>query len=93
MAHTKSAGTTKNGRDSQPKYLGVKKYAGERVICGNILIRQRGSKFLAGAGVGHGTDDTLFALRDGVVQFLTKKKVRFDGSRRYAKVVNVVSAA
>ncbi|MEK7560543.1 MAG: 50S ribosomal protein L27 [Patescibacteria group bacterium] len=91
MAHTKSAGTTKNGRDSQPKYLGVKKYAGERVRCGNILIRQRGSKFLAGEGVGHGNDDTLFALRAGVVQFLTKKKIRFDGSRRKVKVVNVLS--
>ena len=91
MAHTKSAGTTKNGRDSQPQYLGVKKYAGERVKTGYILIRQRGTKFLPGDGVRRGNDDTLFALRDGVVRFDTKNKIRFDGSRRSVKVVNVVT--
>ena len=89
MAHTKSAGSTKYGRDSQPKYLGVKKFDGERVKCGQMLIRQRGGKFLAGVGVGHGKDDSLFALREGVVKFLTKRKIRFDGAMRYAKVVNV----
>ena len=91
MAHTKSAGSTKYGRDSQPKYLGVKKFDGERVKCGQILIRQRGGKFLAGAGVGHGKDDSLFALREGIVKFMTKRKTRFDGTYRYAKVVNVQS--
>lgn len=92
MAHTKSAGTTKNGRDSQPKYLGVKKYDGERVRNGHILIRQRGSKFLAGVGVRSGNDYTLYAVRDGVVRFVTKKKERFDGRTRYAKIVAVVPA-
>ena len=91
MAHTKSAGSTKYGRDSQPKYLGVKKFDGEQVKCGQILIRQRGGKFLAGAGVGHGKDDSLFALREGIVKFMTKRKTRFDGTYRYAKVVNVQS--
>lgn len=89
MAHTKSAGSTKYGRDSQPKYLGVKKFDGQRVTCGQMLIRQRGGKFLAGAGVGHGKDDSLFALREGIVKFATKRKTRFDGTLRYAKVVNV----
>ena len=91
MAHTKSAGSTKYGRDSQPKYLGVKKFDGERVKCGQILIRQRGRKFLAGKGVGHGKDDTLFALCEGVVKFMTKRRTRFDGTLRYAKVVTVRS--
>ncbi len=89
MAHTKSSGAAKYGRDSQPKYLGVKKFDGERVKTGDILIRQRGTKFLPGKGVKRGGDDTLFALREGVVKFLTKKKTRFDGSRRYATIVNV----
>ncbi len=92
MAHTKSAGTTKNGRDSQPKYLGVKKYAGEQVRNGHILIRQRGAKFLAGTGVRCGNDYTLYAVQDGVVRYETKKKERFDGSVRYAKIVAVIAS-
>ncbi len=90
MAHTKSAGSTKYGRDSQPKYLGVKKYAGERVRVGDIIIRQRGTKFVAGQGVKRGGDDTLFALREGAVKFLRRLKTRFDGSRREVNVVNIV---
>lgn len=90
MAHTKSSGAGKYGRDSQPKYLGVKKFDGERVKTGDILIRQRGTKFFPGAGVKRAGDDTLFALHEGVVKFLTKRKMRFDGSKRLAKVVNVV---
>lgn len=90
MAHTKSAGSTKYGRDSQPKYLGVKKYAGERVKIGDIIIRQRGTKFVAGEGVKRGGDDTLFALREGAVKFLTRIKTRFDGSKRKVNKVNVV---
>lgn len=90
MAHTKSAGSTKYGRDSRPKYLGVKKYAGERVKTGDILIRQRGTKFFPGAGVKRGNDDTLFAIKTGVVQFLTKRRTRFDGSLRHVKVVSVI---
>ena len=90
MAHTKSAGSTKYGRDSQPKYLGVKKFDGEKVKSGDILIRQRGSRYLAGLGVKQGSDDTLYAVRAGSVKFMTRRVLRFDGSRRFAKVVNVL---
>lgn len=69
MAHKKAAGSTRNGRDSNPNYLGVKKYGGEAVIAGNILVRQRGTKVHAGENVGMGKDHTLFALKDGVVKF------------------------
>ncbi len=72
MAHKKAAGSTKNGRDSNPKYLGVKKYGGEAVLAGNILIRQRGTKVHPGVNVGIGKDHTLFALKDGVVKFAKK---------------------
>ena len=72
MAHKKAAGSTKNGRDSNPKYLGVKKYGGENVLAGNILIRQRGTKVHPGVNVGMGKDHTLFALKDGVVKFAKK---------------------
>jgi large subunit ribosomal protein L27 len=69
MAHKKGQGSVKNGRDSRSKRLGVKKFGGQSVIAGNILIRQRGTKFLPGAGVGIGRDHTLFALVDGKVAF------------------------
>ena len=69
MAHKKGVGSSKNGRNSNPQFLGVKKFGGERVIAGNILVRQRGTKFHAGRNVGRGNDDTLFALSDGVVTF------------------------
>jgi len=92
MAHTKSSGAAKYGRDSQPKYLGVKKFDGERVRTGDIIVRQRGTKFYNGEGVKRGGDDTLFALRDGIVKFLTKRKTRFDGSNRSAKVVTVIAS-
>ena len=72
MAHKKGVGSSKNGRDSNPKYLGVKKFGGEKVVAGNILVRQRGTKFQAGANVGMGRDHTLFALVDGVVTFANK---------------------
>lgn len=72
MAHKKGVGSTKNGRDSQPKYLGVKKFGGETVLAGNILVRQRGTKFKAGEGVGMGRDHTLFALVGGTVTFANK---------------------
>ncbi|MBK8981491.1 MAG: 50S ribosomal protein L27 [Ignavibacteria bacterium] len=73
MAHKKGLGSSKNGRDSQSKRLGVKKYGGEAVIAGNILVRQRGTKFLPGANVGLGKDYTIFSLIDGKVNFTTKK--------------------
>jgi len=69
MAHKKGSGSTKNGRDSNAKRLGVKKYGGQKVITGNILVRQRGSKFYPGLNVGMGKDYTLFSLADGVVKF------------------------
>lgn len=72
MAHKKGVGSSKNGRDSNPKMLGVKKFGGEHVLAGNILVRQRGTKFKAGAGVGMGRDHTLFALVEGHVVFANK---------------------
>ena len=72
MAHKKGQGSSRNGRDSNPQYLGVKKYGGEKVISGNILVRQRGTKFHAGTNVGRGKDDTLFATASGTVVFETK---------------------
>lgn len=91
MAHTKSSGASKYGRDSNPKYLGVKKFEGERVKTGDIIIRQRGTKFHAGIGVKRGGDDTLFALRDGMVKFLNKRKNRFDGSIHRVNAVTVIT--
>ena len=72
MAHKKAGGSTRNGRDSNPKYLGVKHYGGESVLAGNIIVRQRGTKFHAGVNVGVGRDHTLYALADGKVKFETK---------------------
>lgn len=69
MAHKKGQGSTKNGRDSNPKYLGVKRFGGEQVKTGMILVRQRGTPFVPGLNVGRGRDDTLFALTDGVLVF------------------------
>jgi len=69
MAHKKAGGSSRNGRDSNPKYLGVKRYGGEAVISGNILVRQRGTKFHAGDNVNVGRDHTLFAVADGTVRF------------------------
>ncbi len=74
MAHKKAAGSTKNGRDSNAKRLGVKAYGGQQVSAGSIIVRQRGTKFHAGDNVGRGKDDTLFAKADGSVAFVTKGK-------------------
>ena len=82
MAHKKGASSSRNGRDSGPQYLGVKKFGGEAVVAGNIIVLQRGSKFHPGHGVGMGKDHTLFALQDGTVQF---------GVRRDRKIVDVVA--
>jgi large subunit ribosomal protein L27 len=76
MAHKKGGGSTRNGRDSNAQRLGVKKFGGERVRAGNIIIRQRGTKFHPGANVGIGSDDTLFALVDGMIQFGRKDRDR-----------------
>ena len=76
MAHKKGQGSTRNERDSQSKRLGVKKYGGEAVRAGNIIVRQRGTKFHPGENVDRGSDDTLFALKDGVVSFRTRANGR-----------------
>ena len=76
MAHKKAGGSSRNGRDSNPKMLGVKLFGGEAVSGGNVIVRQRGTKFYAGEGVGMGKDHTLFALRDGQVSFKTGYKRR-----------------
>lgn len=89
MAKTKAAGATKLGRDSLPKYLGVKLFAGEKAKSGSIIVRQRGTKFLPGKNVRLGKDDTLYALKEGVVRFGTKRIKRFDKSQRKAKVISV----
>ena len=90
MAHKKAAGTTKNGRDSNPKYLGVKLADGSTAKTGAILVRQRGSQILAGNGVSTGRDYTLFALKDGKVKMSNKRKIHFDGSIIIKKVASVV---
>lgn len=84
MAHKKAGGSTKNGRDSESKRLGVKRFGGQAVIAGNILIRQRGTKFHAGENVGCGKDHTLFAKADGVVKF----EVKGPQKRKYISVVS-----
>lgn len=76
MAHKKGGGSTKNGRDSNPQYLGVKRFGGQPILAGGIIIRQRGTRFLPGNNVGRGKDDTLFSLIDGVVAFERKGKNR-----------------
>ncbi|MGB9743607.1 MAG: 50S ribosomal protein L27 [Minisyncoccales bacterium] len=89
MAKTKAAGSTKLGRDSRPKYLGVKIFEGQKVKTGNIIVRQKGTKFLPGKNVRCGRDKTLYALKEGVVYFTTKRKRCFDNSQRLVKIVNV----
>jgi len=84
MAHKKGQGSTRNGRDSKPKMLGVKKYGGEVVRAGNIIVRQRGTQFHPGPGVGMGNDHTLFALVDG--------QVKFEGPERKRRVAVYASA-
>ena len=89
MAKTKSTGVTKLGRDSNPKYLGVKLYEGQVVKPGSIIIRQRGTIFLPGKNVAKGKDDTLYALKNGKVFFQTKRKKSFDKTQKRIKIVNV----
>ena len=76
MAHKKGVGSSRNGRDSNPQFLGVKRYGGEQVLAGSIIVRQRGTKFHPGKNVGLGTDHTIFAMVDGVVKFEHKDKKR-----------------
>ncbi len=86
MAHKKAGGSSRNGRDSHSKRLGVKKYGGERVVPGNIIVRQRGTQWHPGDNVGMGTDHTLFAVAEGNVEFRTKAKGRVFVSVRPPKL-------
>jgi large subunit ribosomal protein L27 len=90
MAHRKAGGSAKNLKDSNPKYLGTKLYAGEKAKAGSVIVRQRGSKIIAGKNVGMGKDHTLFALTEGTVSFREKRKTRFDGKQLRKKVVDVI---
>ena len=89
MAHRKAESSTKNGRDSQPKYLGVKVTDGETTTVGSIIVRQRGTDVLPGRNVGMGKDHTLFALKGGMVSFTTTRKTNFDNSISRKKIVHV----
>jgi len=89
MAHKKAGGTAKNLTKSNPQYLGVKLYAGEKARTGNVIVRQRGTVFLAGRNVAIGKDHTLYAAKDGTVSFKDRRKTKYDGRMRVRKEVNV----
>ncbi len=89
MAKTKAAGATKLGRDSRPKYLGIKLFGGQSAKAGSIIVRQRGTKFVAGKNVRRGKDDTLYSLIEGTVRFTVKRKLGFNNSLKKVKIVNV----
>jgi len=91
MAKTKATGATRLGRDSEPKYLGIKISGGQTAKPGQIIVRQRGTKFFPGKNVKRGEDDTLYALKEGAVVFTTKRKTKFDGSKKIIKVVSIES--
>ncbi len=90
MATKKAAGTSKNGRDSGPKYLGVKISDGDLAKIGSVIVRQRGTRILPGKNVGIGRDHTLFALKDGKVSFSTKRKINFDNTTSRKNIVHVI---
>ena len=89
MAHRKAGGSAKNLKDSNPKYLGTKLYAGQEAKAGSVIVRQRGTRMLPGKNVGLGRDHTLFSLIEGVVRFGTKRKTGFNGKTVVKKVVHV----
>lgn len=89
MAKTKQGGSSRLGRDSMAQRLGIKVSSGEAVKTGMIIVRQRGTKYLLGKNVKKGSDDTIYAMKDGLVKFSSKSKKLYDGSRRTAKVVSV----
>lgn len=89
MATKKSAGTTKNGRDSNPRYLGVKLYAGEKTKIGSIIVRQEGLNTLAGKNTALGKDYTIYATKEGTVSFATKRKIGFNNRTKIKNIVNV----
>lgn len=92
MAKKKAGGTSKNLRDSQPKYLGVKRADGQMVKAGEIIVRQRGTKIEAGTGVSVAKDHTLYAVTDGVVSFKDRRKVTFTGEKVSKKIVHILPA-
>ncbi len=89
MAHKKAQGAAKNLTDSNAQYLGVKLYDGQLATPGSIIVRQRGTKILAGKNVGLGKDHTLFALKEGIVKFFSKRKINYDGTKSVHKVASV----
>ena len=89
MAKTKQGGSSRLGRDSMAQRLGIKAYDGEKVKIGMIIIRQRGTRYMLGKNVRMGSDNTIYAAKDGIVSFASKNKRLFDGSRRAAKIVSV----
>ncbi len=91
MSHKKAGGSTKNGRDSQSKRLGVKLYAGQLVRAGNVLVRQKGTQFHAGKNVGMGRDFTLFALKNGILSFTEKRQKKYDGRVFRDKLVHIAA--
>jgi len=90
MAHVKSGGSTKLGRDSNPKRLGIKRFDGQTVSPGNVLIRQRGTKWHSGLNTRQGRDDTIFSLVDGIVKFSKKRKITFTGKMKKISMINVI---
>ena len=92
MSHKKAGGSTKNGRDSRSKRLGIKLFAGQPVSAGGVLVRQKGNQYYAGKNVGTGKDFTLFALKEGVVKFTEKRQTKYDGRVYRDTLVHVVAA-
>ncbi len=92
MSHKKAAGSSRNGRDSNSKRLGAKLFDGQVVKKGMIIVRQRGTRIHPGTNVKVGKDDTIYAMVDGKVKFNDRKRIRFDGTMKWAKFVNVVTA-
>lgn len=90
MAHKKAQGAAKNLNDSNPQYLGTKLYDGQKALAGSIIVRQRGTKILAGTSVGIGKDHTLYAMKDGTVKFSQKRKINFDGTKTVRKAANII---
>lgn len=91
MAHTKAGGSTAYGRDSVSKRLGVKRYGGQVVKAGEVLVRQRGTKIRPGKNVKRGEDDTLYAKKAGIVKFTTRKLARFTGKLKLTKIINIIT--
>lgn len=91
MSHKKAGGSSRNGRDSNAKRLGVKCFGGEKVTTGAVLVRQKGTKWHAGENVGIGRDFTLFALSEGTVTYAEKRRVKFDGNSKFDTIVSVLA--